>query len=67
MDVTFNRYKRTTQGPLSKTECISLSFLSDNIVEENETFNIQLNSTDPLVMLFPQSAEVIILDNDRKY
>ena len=67
MDVTFGRFKRTTPGPLSEIECISLSFLSDNIVEDSETFTVQLNSTDPLVMLFPQSAEVVILDNDRKY
>ena len=69
VELTFGRTKRQTDtpGPLTETECIPLSFLSDDLVEDDETFTVHLVSDDPLVMLYPAWADVVIINNDREF
>ena len=69
VELTFGRTKRQTDtpGPLTETECIPLSFLSDDLVEDDETFTVHLVSDDPLVTLYPAWADVVIINNDREF
>ena len=69
IELTFGRTKRevATPGPLTETECIPLSFLSDDLVEDDETFTVHLVSDDPLVTLYPAWADVVIINNDREF
>ena len=69
IDLTFERTKRDTAvaGPLTETECVPLFILSDSVVEDDETFTVQLTSSDPLVMLYPASTNVVIINNDREF
>lgn len=69
VDLTFGRTKRDTEltGPLTETECVPLFFLSDSMLEDNETFTVLLASNDPLVTLYPASTDVVIIDNDREF
>ena len=43
--------------------CISITILSDIIIEPNELFTVTLDSTDPAVQLTLSSASVTILDS----
>lgn len=69
IDLTFDRTKRNTAvaGPLTGTECVPVFFLSDSVLEDDETFTVQLTSSDPLVTLYPVSTNVVIINNDREF
>lgn len=58
--------RRKRSDTYDDQQCITLSFLSDTLVEDAESFSVLLSTDDPVVMLNPPSAEVIILNNDRK-
>ena len=45
-------------------QCESVTILNDTILENNETFFVQLESTDPSVNISLGSALVTILDDD---
>ena len=48
-------------------QCINITILSDIIVEYDEVFFVQLTTDDDdQVILSPNQAEVIIIDNDSK-
>ena len=44
--------------------CTAISITNDAILEDSETFSVQLNTTDQAVILNPSSSTVTILDND---
>ena len=44
--------------------CTAISITNDAILEDSETFSVQINTTDQAVILNPSSATVTILDND---
>ena len=46
--------------------CNTVSILSDDIVENDEYFELMLNTADPDVILSPSNANVVILNNDCK-
>lgn len=45
-------------------QTFNISTLPDTVVEENETFILQLSTTDQSVEFSPQTATVVIVDND---
>ena len=45
--------------------CVVLETTDDNIYEFDETLSLQLDTTDPLVMLAPSQANVTITDDDQ--
>lgn len=52
-----------------RVHCETLYFFDDQILEETETFNIDVNRTtllDPRIMLGPVTATMTIIDNDGK-
>ena len=66
VEFTFDRKKRSNSGVQTDQQCITLSFLSDELVEDDEEFSVHLRTDDPLVRLSPAYATVIIGNNDRK-
>ena len=48
-------------------QCESLTILNDTILENNETFFVQMESIDPAVNITLDSASVTILDDDSEY
>ena len=46
--------------------CINIEIVDDTIVEPNENFSLVLSTSEERVTLSPDSAEIIILDNDCK-
>ena len=59
------RHRRSTD--VEYEQCFNISTLPDLIVEANETFTIQLSTDDQGVQFSPQSATVVIIDNDGKF
>ena len=54
-------------GGAEYEETFEISTLPDMVVEESETFLLQLSTNDSSVEFLPQSATVVILDNDGMY
>ena len=52
------------RSPASSQQCTTISFISDDLVEDDETFHLLLNTTDERVMLYPATATVTITSND---
>lgn len=63
--VDFVFAKKRSVSPGSQQQCINISIISDNIVEDTEIFTVLLTTNDNAVMLSPDEAEVAIIDNDR--
>ena len=52
-----------TFDSMTSTQCISITLVDDNLVEDTETFTVSLSSSDPAVQLgTPSTAFVSILD-----
>ena len=49
-----------TSGPV----CASVVIVDDNICEGDETFNIQLNTSDSDILLNPDAGTATIIDDD---
>ena len=47
-------------------QCTSISITDDPVLENDELFSVQLNTTDLAVTLHPSSANITIEDNDSK-
>lgn len=45
-------------------DCTTISVLDDSIVERNETFSVQLSTSNPALDITQNSATVTIIDND---
>ena len=56
-------------GPSSRKQCVLISVTNDTVPEVPEHFSVVLSMTTPLagVILTPDSATVVITDNDGKY
>ena len=48
----------------SGVECLNISILDDNFVEQNETFSVLLTTSNSAVEISLSSATVTIIDND---
>ena len=57
------RGKRNGLGP---QECFNVTIVGDVLVEYDETFELRLSSTDPDVVLMPNSTVVNIVNDDCK-
>ena len=56
-----------TFGPLSPTEqCVSITLLDDDYLEENETFSVSASTADSAVDIVSGTTVVTIVDNDGK-
>ena len=60
LEFKFKRDKRDT----GEQQCVNISILSENIVENDEVFLAQLATDDTSVNLIPDEAQIIIVDND---
>ena len=56
------RRKRSVSGPY----CFDVTFLPDDLVEFDETFELQLSTDDIDIALFPNTTTITILNNDCK-
>ena len=52
--------------PGTPQQCASISISDDAILENDEIFSLQLNTTDQAVTLRPSSANITIEDDDGK-
>ena len=50
----------------TSSQTVTIPILEDDIVEGSETIIVTLTSADPAAIVNPQSASVIIEDNDGK-
>ena len=50
--------------PGETEQCTAINVTDDVILEDSETFSVQLNTTDRAVLFNSSSATVTILDND---
>ena len=50
--------------PGESEQCTAINVTDDVILEDSETFSVQLNTTDQAVLFNSSSATVTILDND---
>ena len=48
-------------------ECVNVTLIEDDILEEPENLLLDLDTDDPMVILSPEQAEVIINDTSRKH
>ena len=48
-------------------QCVNVTLIEDDILENPENLLLDLDTDDPMVILLPQQAEVIINDTSRKY
>ena len=49
-------------------QCWTVVIINDNIVENTETFSVELSTSEPdIVLLSPSSAVVNIVDDDSKF
>ena len=58
-------FKRSV-GALEQ-QCTTISIISDECVEDDETFHLQLSTADESVMLNPATAYITIVNNDCKW
>ena len=63
--ILFAPFKRSVATP--EQQCITISIISDECIEDDETFHLQLSTTDESVMLNPATTYVTILNNDCKF
>ena len=47
-----------------KTQCVSITIINDSILEDDEFFLVEINTTDNAVILNQSITSVTILDND---
>ncbi len=45
-------------------QCANISITVDNILEFDETFTVQLNSTEPEVVLLSRDSSIVTISND---
>ena len=62
----FQRRRRFI-GSITEEQCFNVTILSDPFVEEDEVFLVQLSTDDPGVVLSPEEAEVVIVNNDGEF
>ena len=68
IDLTFDggNIARRKRNVISGPSCFYISSIPDEIVEFDESFELELSSDDPDITLFPSSATITIIDNDCK-
>ena len=66
IDLTFesNIAKRDT---VSNEQCVPVTILADDCIEEDEFFTLSLDADDEGVVLFPNTTIINIVDNDCKF
>ena len=62
----FQRRRRFI-GSITEEQCFNVTILSDPFVEEDEVFLVQLSTDDSGVVLSPEEAEVVIVNNDCEF
>ena len=55
-----------TFQPSTTEPCVNISVSRDVVLEDDEVFTVQLNTSDEAVLLSLSSANVTIVDNDSK-
>lgn len=52
-------------APSQSESCVEVPVVSDNIPEDDETFIVEIQTSDDYVIGEPPSAEITIIDSDR--
>ena len=52
---------------MTNTQCVSITIINDVILESDEFFLVEINSTDINVIVTESIASVLILDDDGNY
>ena len=52
--------------PTNDRRCFNVTVNDDDVLENEERFTLDLDTDDPMVILSPEQAEVIITDTDSK-
>ena len=47
--------------------CTNITIIADELVERDEFFTVALSTSDEDVVLFPQNATIVIMNNDCEY
>ena len=61
-----NRIVSFQPSSASEPQCSEIQIIDDNILESTENFQVILDSSDRAVEIDPSTADINILDNDRK-
>ena len=64
VELIFESQRKRSVG--SNEQCVNVTILSDDIVEDDEVFYAVLSTDDPVVMLYPNVTEITIINNDCK-
>ena len=64
VELIFESRRKRSVG--SNEQCVNVTILSDDIVEDDEVFYAVLSTDDPVVMLYPNVTEITIINNDCK-
>ena len=52
-------------GPIeSQLLCVNISILDDSVLEDDEQFQVLLETNEPMVTLTPSAAAVFIIDDE---
>ena len=63
----FKFQRKRSVVSITEEQCFNVTILSDVLVEDDEVFFVQLSTDDGGVVLSPEQADVVIIDNDCKY
>ena len=60
----FKFQRKRSVVSITEEQCFNVTILSDVLIEDDEVFLVQLSTDDGGVVLNPEQADVVILNND---
>ena len=63
----FKFQRKRSAISITEEQCFNVTILSDVLVENDKVFLVQLSTDDGGVVLSPEQADVVIINNDCKY
>lgn len=65
IDISFEPRRKRRSAETSY--CTNITIIADELVEDNEYFTVALSTSDEDVVLLPQNATIVIINNDCKH
>ena len=66
IDVSFEPEDGRKRRSAETSYCTNITITADELVEGDEFFTVALSTSDEDVVLLPQNATIVIIDNDCK-
>ena len=66
IDVSFEPENGRKRRSAETSYCTNITIIADELVEGDEFFTVALSTFDEDVVLLPQNATIVIIDNDCK-